>query len=115
MLLISRLPFHETNLHEIMPNSKNLYEQIMDAVLKRIDQYNPNATDYHLIGYGHGKDSSFAMDQEFDHTENDMVVISNFISSIKQKYTTMLSVDQVLSKYREAIANVKFNQNMRRK
>jgi hypothetical protein len=35
----------------------------MDAVLKRIDQYNPNATDYHLIGYGNGTESSVALGQ----------------------------------------------------
>ncbi|KAL0477021.1 Cpne8 [Acrasis kona] len=80
--------FNKTCLHQIIPNTNNLYEQIMSIVSDRIDQYNSQRTEFQLIGYG-----------------NDVQEPSSTLS--KQS----VSRSNILSAYRDAIKDVDFSEN----
>ncbi|KAG2379489.1 hypothetical protein C9374_006606 [Naegleria lovaniensis] len=43
------------NLHNPPKGQKSIYEQCMESISKRIFQYDPNMTDFHLVGFGNDR------------------------------------------------------------
>ncbi|KAL9656644.1 hypothetical protein ABK040_002915 [Willaertia magna] len=48
-------PRNESNLHRAPRGQKSIYEQSMEAIGKRIAQYESNLTSFHLVGFGNDR------------------------------------------------------------
>jgi len=74
-----REPRNEENLHKPPKGQKSIYEQCMESISKRIIQYEPNMTDFHLVGFGN--DRSTPVFNLYSNEDDEISSVNQILSS----------------------------------